>query len=96
MYVLVTYDVATTDESGRRRLRRIARICEDCGQRVQNSVFECDLEPAHWVRVRAKLLEEIDPTEDSLRFYFLGSNWNHRVEHAGVKSGRHPSDPIIL
>lgn len=96
MHVLVTYDVSTTDEHGRRRLRRIARICEDCGQRVQNSVFECDLEPAHWVRVRAKLVAEINPEEDSLRFYFLGANWDHRVEHAGAKPSQHPKDPLIL
>lgn len=82
MFVLVSYDVATTTGAGRRRLRRVAKACLDYGQRVQNSVFECHVDPEKWARLRLRLLEEYDPAEDSLRFYFLGSNWRSRVEHS--------------
>lgn len=95
MVVLVTYDVATADAAGRRRLRRVAKVCEDFGQRVQNSVFECLVEPADWVVLRAKLLKIYEPTEDSLRFYFLGRNWRRRVEHHGAKEMLDPERPII-
>ena len=95
MVVLVTYDVATVDAAGRRRLRRVAKVCEDFGQRVQNSVFECLVEPADWVVLRAKLLKVYEPTEDSLRFYFLGRNWRRRVEHHGAKEMLDPERPII-
>lgn len=74
MLMLITYDVATTDAAGRRRLRRVARLCQDHGQRVQYSVFECQLDPAQWTVLRTKLMDEIDEGEDSLRFYRLGSN----------------------
>lgn len=95
MVVLVTYDVATADAAGRRRLRRVAKVCEDFGQRVQNSVFECLVEPADWVVLRAKLLKIYEPAEDSLRFYFLGKNWRRRVEHHGAKEMLDPERPII-
>ncbi|MEW5963033.1 MAG: CRISPR-associated endonuclease Cas2 [Pseudomonadota bacterium] len=85
MMVLITYDVSTESNGGKRRLRRVARACRDYGQRVQYSVFECELEPAQWVKLRARLLKEIDPDADSLRFYLLGANWKHRVEHVGAK-----------
>lgn len=75
MMVLVTYDVRTESVAGRRRLRRVARLCENSGQRVQFSVFECLVDPAQWTRLRGELIKEIDPAEDSLRFYFLGANW---------------------
>ncbi|QHS53194.1 CRISPR-associated endonuclease Cas2 [Edaphobacter sp. 12200R-103] len=96
MLVLVSYDVSTSDEAGRRRLRRVARLCEDRGQRVQNSVFECLVDAAQWVRFRADLLAEILPTEDSLRFYFLGNEWKRRVEHVGAKPSYDPQGPLIL
>ena len=70
---------------GRRRLRRVAKICKNYGQRVQYSVFECMVDPAQWTRLRQKLEDEIDPSQDSLRFYFLGANWQKRVEHVGAK-----------
>jgi len=85
MLVLVSYDVSTMDKRGRRRLRRVAKICQDCGQRVQNSVFECIVDPAQWTALRDRLLAEYANDEDSLRFYFLGSNWERRVEHHGIK-----------
>ena len=85
MMVLVTYDVSTETVQGRRRLRRIAKLCESWGQRVQFSVFECDLEPAQWTALRARLVSTIDPTQDSLRFYLLGKHWRRRVEHVGAK-----------
>lgn len=85
MMVLVTYDVRTDSKEGRRRLRRIARACEDWGQRVQFSVFECDLDPAQWTALRARLIAIIDPEADSLRFYLLGAEWRRRVEHIGAK-----------
>ncbi|WP_263411397.1 CRISPR-associated endonuclease Cas2 [Terriglobus tenax] len=96
MLVLVSYDVSTREEAGRRRLRRVARLCEDRGQRVQNSVFECLVDAAQWVRFRADLLTEIAPEEDSLRFYFLGNEWKRRVEHIGAKPSYDPQGPLIL
>lgn len=95
MFVLVSYDVATTSAAGRRRLRRVARVCLDYGQRVQNSVFECVVDPERWTRLRLRLLEEYDPSEDSLRFYFLGSNWRNKVEHHGSKPSVDLEGPLI-
>ena len=85
MMVLITYDVSTESEGGKRRLRRVARQCENFGQRVQNSVFECLLTPAQWADLKHKLEKEIDENHDSLRYYFLGANWERRVEHVGTK-----------
>ena len=96
MLVLVSYDVSTVDEAGRRRLRRVARLCENRGQRVQNSVFECLVDAAQWAALRAALLAEFDPMLDSLRFYFLGNEWRSRVEHAGTKPSYDPQGPLIL
>lgn len=96
MLVLVTYDVSTEDAEGRRRLRRVAKVCEGRGQRVQKSVFECLLEPAQWTFLRARLEREIDPDVDSLRYYYLGSNWKRRVEHVGAKPGYDPEGPLIV
>lgn len=84
MLVLVSYDVSE-EKKGKRRLRRVAKTCQDFGQRVQYSVFECIVDPAQWTVLRNRLIDEIDPEHDSLRFYFLGSNWKHRVEHIGAK-----------
>ncbi len=97
MLVLVSYDVCTLDKAGKRRLRRVAKTCLDYGQRVQNSVFECLVDPAQWAALRASLLKESNPDEDSLRFYFLGKNWNNRVEHHGTKSTPNlESDTLII
>jgi CRISPR-associated protein Cas2 len=94
--VLISYDVVTTTPAGRRRLRRVAKACQDWGQRVQFSVFECELQPAQWTVLRARLLAEIDPEADSLRFYFLGANWRRRIEHAGAKPAYDPEGPLIV
>ena len=96
MFVLVTYDVNTQTAKSRRRLRRVAKVCESHGQRVQNSVFECLLDPAQWVDLRGRLISEINPEEDSLRFYLLGSNWRRRVEHVGAKASYDPEGPIVV
>jgi CRISPR-associated protein Cas2 len=93
--VLVTYDVNVQTPEGRRRLRHIAKICLDHGQRVQNSVFECLVDPAVWVVLRSKLEKEINFDTDSLRYYFLGSNWQRRVEHVGAKETYDPEGPLI-
>jgi CRISPR-associated protein Cas2 len=87
MLVLVSYDVATKDPGGQRRLNRVAKACKDFGQRVQFSVFECIVDPAQWTFLKDRLIEEIDQEKDSLRFYYLGSNWRRRVEHIGAKPG---------
>lgn len=84
MLVLVSYDVAI-EENGQKRLRWVARACQDYGQRVQYSVFECLVDPTQWTLLRQRLIDEIDPAIDSLRFYFLGSNWKRKVEHIGAK-----------
>jgi CRISPR-associated protein Cas2 len=96
MLVVVAYDVNTETTEGKRRLRRVARVCENYGQRVQNSVFECWIDPAHLVKLRANLVREIECELDSLRFYFLGDNWNGRIEHIGAKPGYEPQGPLIL
>lgn len=95
MLVLVTYDVATETPEGRRRLRRVAEVCEDYGQRVQKSVFECLVDPAQWATLRKRLVKETDLNEDSLRFYFLGKNWKPRVEHVGAGSTYDPEGTLI-
>lgn len=94
--VLVSYDVNTQDAEGRRRLRHIAKACENWGQRVQFSVFECMVDPAQWAGLRAKLLATMDEEKDSLRFYFLGANWRKRVEHVGAKAGYDPQGPLVF
>lgn len=96
MLVLVTYDVNVQTIEGRRRLRRVAKACESRGQRVQNSVFECLVDPAMWTVLRHTLEEEIDPAEDSLRYYFLGKNWRNRIEHVGAKAAYDPEGPLIV
>jgi CRISPR-associated protein Cas2 len=96
MMVLVTYDVATDSAAGRRRLRAVARACEDWGQRVQYSVFECELDPAQWTALRARLVGIIDPATDSLRFYKLGREWRRRVEHVGAKPSLDMDGPLIV
>lgn len=84
--VLITYDVALDEPQSSKRLRRIAKYCQNYGVRVQYSVFECEVDPAQWVHLRASLLETYDPNRDSLRFYKLGANWQRRVEHHGAKA----------
>lgn len=96
MMVLVSYDVALTDKSGARRLRRVSKACKDYGQRVQYSVFECILDPAQWVKFRNRLISEIDKEQDSLRFYFLGANWKRRIEHVGAKESFDQTGPLIV
>ena len=83
MMVLVTYDVNTETARGRKRLRHVAKLCVDYGQRVQNSVFECSLTPAEFVEIKAQLLSIIDTESDSIRFYLLGKNWQNRLETIG-------------
>jgi CRISPR-associated protein Cas2 len=96
MLVLVSYDVNIEDRNGKRRLRRIAKACQDYGQRVQFSVFECLVDPAQWVELRERLLQEMDAGKDSLRFYFLGSNWQRRVEHVGAKASVNPEGTLLF
>lgn len=96
MMVLISYDVRTSEPGGARRLRRVAKVCRNFGQRVQFSVFECLVDPAQWVRLRQQLIDEIDEEADSLRFYFLGANWRGRVEHVGAKASLDQEGPLIV
>ena len=96
MMVLVSYDIATASKKGAKRLRRVARICTNYGQRVQYSVFELSVDPAQWAVIRQKLIDEINEKEDSLRFYFLGANWKRRVEHIGTKETYDVEGTIIV
>jgi CRISPR-associated protein Cas2 len=96
MLVVISYDVKTEDAEGRRRLRRVAKICESHGQRVQNSVFECLVDASQWVKLRARLVAEIRESDDSLRFYFLGNEWARRVEHVGAKPSYDPEGLIVV
>ena len=96
MLVLITYDVNVETPEGRKRLRRIAKICVNHGQRVQNSVFECKVDPAMLVKLKALLESEMNLETDSLRFYHLGKNWQGRVEHLGAKAAYDPEGPLII
>lgn len=85
MMVLITYDVSTETPGGQKRLRKVAKACEDYGQRVQKSVFECLIDPARWKQLQARLEQLIDKDKDSLRYYYLGDEWRKKVEHVGAK-----------
>lgn len=93
--VLVTYDVNTESDDGVKRLRKVAKVCVNYGQRVQNSVFECLLDPAEFAKLKHSLVGMIDMEKDSLRFYYLGKNWKNRVEHYGAKGGYDPEGLLI-
>ncbi len=96
MFILVTYDVSTVTKEGRRRLRRVARVCQNFGQRVQLSVFECSVGEKELVRLRHDLLEEFNPDEDSLRLYLLGEDPSRRVEHYGQKPSTDFEDALVV
>ena len=96
MMVLVSYDVSTQDAAGAKRLRHVSKVCQDWGQRVQYSIFEIEVNPAQWVILSRQLLNCIDPKQDSLRFYFLGKNWQSKVEHHGAKSSLDLNGPLVL
>ncbi|ORC32844.1 CRISPR-associated endonuclease Cas2 [Marispirochaeta aestuarii] len=96
MMVLVSYDVAVTTQGGQRRLRKIAKACQNYGQRVQFSVFECIVDPAQWTKLKNTLEKIIDTDTDSLRYYYLGANYKNRVEHVGAKQSMDVDAPIIV
>jgi len=96
MMVLVTYDVQTECKGGKKRLRKIAKACLNYGQRVQNSVFECLVAPDKFVVLKNEIEKIMDKDKDSVRYYFLGSNWHRRVEHAGAKKAYDPEGPMIV
>ena len=96
MLMLVSYDVSTVDRAGRSRLRRIAKACLNWGIRVQNSVFECNVNQAQWVQLKAQLENIFDPETDSLRYYNLGDNYNRRIEHVGAKPALDVEQPLLL
>ena len=95
MMTLVSYDVSTTDNKGKTRLRKVSKECQNYGQRVQNSVFEIDVDYGTFLKVKDKLLKIIDPKHDSL-IYYLGNNWKHRVEHYGTKETYDPEGVLIF
>lgn len=95
--MLITYDVNTESEGGKKRLRKVAKVCVNYGQRVQNSVFECSVDPAQFVVIKNELLKIIDVDKDSLRFYLLGKNWERRIETLGKNDNYNPdTDAFIL
>lgn len=96
MMTIISYDVSTVDKFGRTRLRKVAKICQNHGQRVQNSVFEVFLDYGSFLKVKAELLKVIDEKSDSLRFYYLGDNWERRVEHVGTKETYNPEGALII
>lgn len=96
MLVVVSYDVSTKTMAGKRRLRKVAETCLDNGVRVQNSVFECNVDPAQWEELKEELLSIYNKEEDSLRFYFLGSNWQRRLEHHGKEKKLNIDDLLII
>jgi CRISPR-associated protein Cas2 len=96
MMVLITYDVETTTPLGKKRLRRVAKQCVNFGQRVQNSVFECLIDPAQFAELKHRLEEIIDKKKDSLRYYYLGNNWKNKVEHYGANESYDPQGELII
>ena len=96
MMTLVSYDVSTVDAAGRKRLRKVAKECVNYGQRVQNSVFEVDVDYGTFLKLKDRLMKIIEEEQDSLRFYYLGNNWKRRVEHIGAKETYDPEGSLIL
>ncbi|MFZ3101774.1 MAG: CRISPR-associated endonuclease Cas2 [Desulfitobacteriaceae bacterium] len=96
MMVLITYDVSVTTGLGKNRLRRVAKQCQNYGQRVQNSVFECIVDPTQFSELKHRLESIVDPKTDSLRYYMLGSNWKRHVEHYGAKEAYDPEGVLII
>lgn len=96
MLVLITYDVNVEDAAGKRRLRKIAKRCMDCGQRVQNSVFECLLDAAQCKKLQSDLMKIMDKDKDSVRFYFLGNQYKTKIEHYGIKRSYDPEGVLLV
>lgn len=96
MMVLISYDVCTMDSAGKTRLRKVAKECQNHAQRVQNSVFEADLDYSSFLKLKDRLVKLIDQENDSLRFYYLGNNWERRIEHIGAKETYNPEGVIII
>ncbi|AMR06189.1 CRISPR-associated endonuclease Cas2 [Bacillus thuringiensis] len=96
MLVLITYDVSTTNSVGQKRLRKVSKICQNYGQRVQNSVFECVVDATQFATLKMELIKIINEGEDSLRFYQLGNNYKNRVEHIGIKESVDLESPLIF
>ncbi len=96
MLLLITYDVSTENKEGKSRLRKVAKKCVNYGQRVQNSVFECLVNPSQYLKLKNDLLNLIDPEQDSLRFYNLGKEYKNRIEHYGTKETYDPEGVLIL
>lgn len=96
MMVLITYDINTETPAGQKRLRKVAKVCQDYGQRVQNSVFECMIDAAQLTQLKHRLTELIDVEKDSVRFYQLGDKWSGRVEHVGTKTGIDLTGPLVV
>ena len=93
---MITYDINVEDSSGKKRLRRVAKQCVNYGTRVQNSVFECQVDAAEYATLKHRILEEMDPEKDSVRFYLLGNRHKNKVEHYGVERGIQVDEPLIL
>lgn len=96
MMVLITYDVNTETLAGKKRLRQVAKQCQNRGQRVQHSVFECLVDPVQFAQLKEKIEKIIDKESDSVRYYFLGSNWKSKVEHVGAKASLNLEEPLII
>jgi len=96
MMVLITYDVSTLTDAGKKRLRLVSKLCVKFGQRVQNSVFECLVDLTQFTDLKHRLEKTIDPKVDSLRYYFLGNSWQHKVEHVGAKQAYNPEDVMLI
>lgn len=96
MMVVVSYDVNVRSKDGAKRLRKVAKLCEGYGQRVQFSVFECLVDPVQWSELKFELEKAIDQDKDSLRYYFLGANWQKRVDHVGIKEPYNPQGLLIM
>lgn len=96
MLIVITYDVNTIDTEGKRRLRRVSKVCVNYGQRVQNSVFECVVDTAQYLLIKQSLLGIIDKNKDSLRIYQIGSHYQGRIEHFGIKTTYDPDDVLLL
>jgi len=96
MLVLISYDVSTQTKEGKTRLRKVAKECQNYAQRVQNSVFEANLDYGSFLKMKDRLIDIIDKNEDSLRFYYLGNNWSNKVEHVGAKKTYNPEGVLIL